>query len=257
MLTTKFFECLYDKLRFRDLLMVWKPDVIDWLALKTPHDYEKAITELLGSNPVLNGSPIRPTGDRDLRALYKDASRVVLAELMRILINIDAYEKSEHVQHVLIDSITKHLIFKHYAFMLTNCRPKPTYCPIFEAQVWFPASYYLIKGNTVFDWEHGNPQREFYGSKVNRHPAIVAAVRGDGLYLMVPVTHSMRGSVPVSLDPQKKTSRNSGAKYSFGFRASWVMLHGDTTAANAQGLRVTGSDFAAIQGKLNDLQKRL
>lgn len=141
------------------------------------------------------------------------------------------------MHQVILDGVTKLMIVLHYQFMLRACRPKPQFCPISEGQIWFPASYFVVRANwellnttknaplpddagrrtTIFDWKRGNPQREFYDETIARHPVVVSSVRTDSLYWIVPLTHSP-GGVKVDIGSKDKTQQY--AKESFPF-PSW------------------------------------
>lgn len=233
--------------------MTWKADEIDWLSLENEKEFERAITELLSSNPVLNGRVSRPTSHANLRELTRDVGLVVQRELGRGLRNPHAYESSYLLQQVIVDSVNKYLIIRHYTFMLLQCRPKPPYCPISPGQVWFPASYFIVKGRDVFDWKYRNPTHAFYDSSEvkGRRPVITLRADNDNLYTMVPCSHSKSGtSVRIDLG-----DGNTFVSCYFVFRASWVMLYGDRNAANHKGLRVKSSDFEILQLMIKDSLK--
>lgn len=226
-------------------LMTWKPQTIDWLALGDEKEFERAIEELLSSNPVLGGAIIRPTGHKSLRELYDEVSLVAQRELGKALLNTGAYRSSGVVHMTVVDGVNKHLIISHYLFLLLRCRPKPAFCPIFPGQVWHPASYLIVRGREVFDWKTGAPLWAFYDPLTTfkeRRPCIALSIDEDGLYSMIPCTHSTGGkSVEVNM------GRGIGyARCSFIFRASWAMLRGDKGASNVAGLRLRSSDFTEI-----------
>ena len=226
--------------------MTWEPDLIDWLGLRSLRDYERAIAEFLNSNPVLNGQQVRPTTHRDLRSLFNAASSEA-QQVLALALNNFRGRTSRLIQEKMVNDVTKYLILQHYEFKRDFGRPRPARCLIQEGQVWFPASYYLVYKNTVFDWERGNPQRDFYEplGRGSRHPAVVASEREDGRFVLVPLTHTA-GDTKVDLG-----SGNSGfAKHSFPFVASWNMLEGDSNARSTANLRVTSADLARIKGKI-------
>jgi hypothetical protein len=245
--------------------MIWEPDEIDWLALNST-ECESALSDLFNSNPVINGSLSRPTLHAGGRALYNSAYRNAITELRRAFANPDAYPTSQPVHHVILDGITKLMIVLHYQFMLRSCRPKPSFCPISESQIWFPASYFVVRANwellnttnnaplpddaarrtTIFDWKRGKPQREFYDESIARHPVVVTCARTDGLYWIVPLTHSPGG---VRVDTASRDKTQQYAKESFPVLVSWAMLHGDRRAFNSEGLRVRTSEFSIIRDK--------
>jgi hypothetical protein len=226
-------------------LMMWAPQKIDWLALGDEQEFERAIEELLSSNPVVSGTLTRPTGHKGLRELYSEVSFVAQRELEKALLNPGAYHSSGLVQTAVVDGVNKHLIISHYLFLLFRCRPKPAYCPISSGQVWFPASYLIIKGREVFDWKTGTPLRAFYDPVTTlkgRRPSITLSADKDGLYTMVPVSH-VGGSTSVKVDLGR------GRVYAccfFVYRASWVMLLGDRGASNFAGLRLGHSEFDGV-----------
>lgn len=233
--------------------MAWIPPAIDWLDLRTNQDLKGALEALVNSNLVVRGSVHRPTGYRNQMALYQALNAFAQRELANIVSNFDAYAGSQDVQKHLMAQITKKLIREHYVYQLTQCGPQPASCKIYRAQVWRPASYYIVKGNTVFDWE--SAQTDFYEQDVagRRHPAIVTAVSQFGVYWLVPCSHSRGGgSVKIMLG-----SGDEGyAVCRFSFRASWFMLCGDPNAIDRHGLRVTDQDFAGIQLKLRGLLRQ-
>jgi hypothetical protein len=243
--------------------MIWKPDEIDWLVLNSS-ECEYAVSDLLNSHPVIHGSLSRPTLHRGGRALYNSAYRNTVTELRRAFANADAYFTSQLVHQVIVDGITKLMIVLHYQFMLRNCRPKPQFCPIGESQIWFPASYFVVRANwellntngplpddasrrtTIFDWKRRKPQREFYDESIARHPVVVTSVRTDGLYWIVPLTHSPGG---VRVDTASRDKTQQYAKESFPVLVSWAMLHGDRRAFNNEGLRIRTNEFSMIRDK--------
>jgi hypothetical protein len=226
--------------------MTWRPREIDWLALSDEKEFARAIADLLSSNPVLSGAINRPTGHRNLNELYRDVSLVAQGEMESVLLNPKTYYSSSLVQMSVVDGVNKYLVIRHYLFRLLHCRPKPPHCPIFAGQVWFLASYLIVKGKEVFDWKSGAPLWAFYNDLTTfkgRRPSITLSEDNDGLYSMVPCSHSPGGkSVKVDLD-----NSNSYACCYFVFRASWVMLYGDKGAANNRRMSLRSSDFNQIK----------
>ncbi len=234
--------------------MTWNPDPIDWLALSEP-DYANAIAELLSDNRVLNGMRVRPTGHPNWRALYRDATLVAQSEIQLALDNAGsgrAYQTSQDVQHAIMNGVTKYLMSEHYIFELLQ--PRPGRCQILEGQVWFPASYYVVRrfvGQrfyrrlTFFGWEDGIPQGDFYGDDDwgSRHPAIVIDERSDGAYWMIPLSHSRKGP-EVDIGGRRAPCF---ARYNFPFLASWAMLERDKHAHNVRGFRIRTDDFVWIR----------
>lgn len=224
--------------------MPWKPESIDWLGLATAQSTTAAVSQFLSSNPVLNGQVTRPTVYRDLRALFKSAAEVALREFTGMLTN-PAPTTSQIVHQVLIDQVTKYLMRAHYLFKLS--RPKPPSCRVATGQLWFPASYYVLRGETVFDWKHERPQNDFYESgRGKRHPAVVTEMRTDGLFWVVPLSRSPSGGSS-SIAVELRAGTQSYAKCSFPFVASWAMLEGDKDAINREGLRMKTTDFERVR----------
>jgi hypothetical protein len=227
--------------------MTWQPDLIDWLGLRSLLDYRGAIAEFLNSNPVLNGTLTRPTTHPNLAGLFEACS----SETQRVLeLALNNYRErtSRQIQEKMVNDVTKYLILQHYQFKRDFGRPRPARCSIAEGQVWFPASYYLIRKNTVFDWERGNPQRDFYQSfgVGSRHPTIVVSERRDGRYVLVPLTHSS-GDLQIDFG----NGRCRFAKHSFPCVASWNMLEGDGAARASGNWRITSADMARLKKKID------
>jgi len=236
--------------------MPWRPPAIDWLSLRTVQDYEDAISTLLSSNPVVNGSLARPMGYQGPAALYQ-AMKVVTEKGLPEILSVlgDEYADSQRIQEALMDKITKRLVLKHYLYQLTQCGPQPADCKIHAAQVWRPASFYVVRGGKIFDWERGSPQQDFYDDGITtgrRHPAIVTAVIKVGLYWMVPCSHS-KASSTVAVKVRLKPDDEGYAICRLSFKASWLMLCGDAGAIERGELRVTNTDFAAIRKKISEL----
>lgn len=238
-------------------MMTWNPDRIDWLALNKG-EYTQALAELLSSNPALNRTLIRPTLHGDLGALYRSAASVAQEELKFALDNAGynkAFQSSGEVQEALVNGVTKYLMSEHYNFALRL--PKPVPSRIFEMQIWFPATYYVVRrclGKrfyrylTFLGWEDGIPQRDFYGGEVqgSRHPAVVIQERTDGTFWMIPLSHSPRGAL---IDLGDNAKRRRFAQYNFPFVVSGAMLERDSNAHNVKRVRIRTADFSTIKQK--------
>jgi len=236
--------------------LAWNPHLIDWLALTVPDDYAQALTDLFSSNPVLNASRTRPTLHTDLSALYRSAMRVAQEELQFALDNAGrggAFQTSKAIQDAVINGVTKYLMSEHYNFEITQ--PRPQRCRIVEGQIWYPASYYVVRrfvGKrfyrhlTFLGWEDDIPQRDFYGdaNPGTRHPAVIVSERADGAYWMIPISHSRKG-FPVDLGD--RAPRQRFAQHNFPFVASWAMLERDNYAHNVRRLRIRTNDLISIK----------
>lgn len=230
--------------------MAWIAPGIDWLGLRTREDLMGAIRALVKSNPVVQGSVHRPTAYRDQTTLYQAVNAVAEGELAKALRDRQPYARSQEIQRQLMSEITRKLIREHRSYQLTQYGSQPATCKIYRAQVWWPASFYIVRGVSIFDSR--SAQTDFYETDIagKRHPAIVTAITKSGLYWMVPCSHSGGGgTVKVIL----RAGDQGYAKCGFTFLASWTMLCGDPHAPDWEGRRVTAGELVDILRKIREV----
>jgi len=210
----------------------WGVAPFNWLNVdpaELEKNFVKNLNLLLNTNPIITqNKPPRQYGC-EVSLMRK---RVKESVEDRFVERIPSFGTNEELQNELEKFITNHLATSHYSFVKKLSANGKIGCVV--RQFWFPASYYICGvGNeegakTLKMWfiDEKFCHDEFYDvpGTARYHPAIVIECLENGLFLMVPFTHSDGdGKLKVKISGVG-ISEEQFAIYKFYFEASKAML---------------------------------
>lgn len=234
--------------------MLWKPAEVDWLSLFRANEQrgiDKAIADLIESNPVIKGDVKQRPTEHNLEALKLYLDRVARSELMTTALR-EARPTSYLIQKRMVSGITLYLIRQHREHLLKRSNVKPRECLIEERQVWYPTRYYVMRGKVPFDWAKKGllTEKEFYGLRPihnGRRPVIITSIEPNGLFCVVPCSSSRQSS---GVRGEFEQGRSSYAICKHENVMCWEMLCGEENEMSPNEIEIDDAVFSQIKQKV-------